>query len=462
MAGAGKTFAVIDLLTQSECFYDYTAIIEEGLSYAIWTQTMGCMPIILHPDSAQTINYFDTLQSPLSGLNMSAGVALCLKMIGSSGDEDTNNQRASMIGEYISQLYTDAFDDWKGRNEDKLDELTRFAFAMEEHRKNNLAPGSSSTEAYVDLRDMARNQPEAYENALKRPSEDDVVRFSKNQVGQDLVRNLAYAFFEPEQFPTHTSLVEMMRYGRMPHHKKDDTDYMSSLLSAWCRGSGKNGPLFDGVTNINLTGRVTHFELGLIPESNKELKEAAGFLVANFVRQKIVTMPRAMRKRLVFEEMVRFLGVKGGDKIVSESYAQMRKFGCWVISIVQQYAQFQHSPLRPILVGNSKMFLIMKQNDRRELLDLASDIGLPDTAQHTILDYRLPEHQNPRDRASFYTVMALDGATNPCGTVKCKCDPVMIYVASSNGSLFDKRAKALARYPDVIDGIFAEALGNKG
>jgi hypothetical protein len=31
----------------------------------------------------------------------------------------------------------------------------------------------------------------------------------------------------------------------------------------------------------------------------------------------------------------------GGEEIVNESYAKMRKFNCWNISIVQQYSRFQ-------------------------------------------------------------------------------------------------------------------------
>ena len=33
MSGAGKSVTLCDLLSQTEAFYDYTAIIEEGLSY---------------------------------------------------------------------------------------------------------------------------------------------------------------------------------------------------------------------------------------------------------------------------------------------------------------------------------------------------------------------------------------------------------------------------------------------
>ena len=40
MSGAGKSVTVCDLLSQTEGYFDYTVIIEEGLSYGLYTQTV--------------------------------------------------------------------------------------------------------------------------------------------------------------------------------------------------------------------------------------------------------------------------------------------------------------------------------------------------------------------------------------------------------------------------------------
>ena len=63
MSGAGKSVTVCDLLTQTEGYFAYTVIIEEGLSYRIYTATVeeGARPIIIHPDGDLTINYLDTV-----------------------------------------------------------------------------------------------------------------------------------------------------------------------------------------------------------------------------------------------------------------------------------------------------------------------------------------------------------------------------------------------------------------
>jgi hypothetical protein len=45
-----------------------------------------------------------------------------------------------------------------------------------------------------------------------------------------------------------------------------------------------------------IDGRVAHFELGQIPEHAIEMRAAANFLVANYGRQKINTVPRSVPK----------------------------------------------------------------------------------------------------------------------------------------------------------------------
>src|SRR5438552_13724667 len=78
-----------------------------------------------------------------------------------------------------------------------------------------------------------------------------------------------------------------------------------------------------------------------------------------FTRQHI-TMPRRLRKRNVYEEVARLLDIPGGKQIVKERYAQMRKFNCWNISIVQQYGRFKESRIRSAVFGNSRQFFLMR------------------------------------------------------------------------------------------------------
>lgn len=67
MSGTGKSVTMCDLLSQTEGYFAYTVIIEEGLSYGIYTQTIepAAKPIIIQPDGNITINYLDTKGLPL-------------------------------------------------------------------------------------------------------------------------------------------------------------------------------------------------------------------------------------------------------------------------------------------------------------------------------------------------------------------------------------------------------------
>ena len=52
-----------------------------------------------------------------------------------------------------------------------------------------------------------------------------------------------------------------------------------------------------------------------------------------------------------------------------------------------------------------------------------------------------------------------------CGTLVNYVNPYMLYVASSNGDVFDQRARALAAYDNPFDGVVAEVnktLAEKG
>ncbi len=73
MSGTGKSVTMCDLLTQTELYFDYTVLIEEGLSYGIYTKTVDptAEPIILQPDGSLTINYLDTTGLPLTPLHLS-------------------------------------------------------------------------------------------------------------------------------------------------------------------------------------------------------------------------------------------------------------------------------------------------------------------------------------------------------------------------------------------------------
>ena len=456
MSGTGKSVTMCDLLSQTELYYDYTVIIEEGLSYGIYTKTVdpNAEPIILQPDGSLTINYLDTTGLPLTPLHLSTATALVARMAGVSADEEKQMLRQAQISKYLHQLYEDAFQDWTNRHPEKMAQVARHACALAAYRRERLAPGATTLDAFADFRDWQRASEDETQAFLASFEEAEVLRFSKDPNTIREVRNLAFSYFTPTEYPTHRMLQELMQL-EASGASKDQVMQIATLLLPWCR-DGNYGPLFDGESNISLTGKIAHFELGYISESAKELKSAAGFLITNYTRQHIITMPRALRKRNVYEEVARFLDIPEGEKIVKESYAQMRKFNTWNIAIVQQYARFKESRIRSAVFGNSRQFFMMKQNDRADLDDIAQDIALPEVTKQTIMNYPLPDQQTGQ-KFSAFTYYHVDALRPICGTAHNIASAEMLYCSSTSGEHFEKRARQLKQYGDIIEGIVMHA-----
>ena len=460
MSGAGKSVTVCDLLTQTEGYFGYTVIIEEGLSYGIYTATVeeGARPIIIHPDGDLTINYLDTKGLPLTPDHLSAATALVARMIGTSAQEDKQMLRQAQIAKYINLIYEDSFQDWQKKRHDQLLDIARHALALQQFRAERMPPGATSLETFADFRDWKASHPDEARNYLRQFDEAAALKFLKEPKTSKEVRNLAFACFTPDEFPTHRMLQELMMLDPMGA-ERDQIMEIATLILPWCR-DGNYGCLFDGTSNLSLTGKIAHFELGYIPESAKELKAAAGFLITNHARKHIMTLPRAIRKRNVYEEVARFLDIPGGQEIVQESYAQLRKFNCWNISIVQQYARFKQSRIRSAVFGNSRQFFILRQNDRTDLEDMGKDIALPEVTQHAIMNYPLPDHQAGQKYSPF-TYLHTDSARNLCGTVHNVASPEILYCSSSSGEHFDRRARELRQSPSIVEGIIHHANRRK-
>ncbi len=121
MTRAGKSAFMCDLLSQTDPYYDFTLIVEEGLSHGIWTQAQGATPIVIQPDGDLTLNYLDTQGAPLTNLQITTAAALAAKMAGHPADEDKRSLRFAQITQYVEQLYTDRFEEWIAEDASRLD-----------------------------------------------------------------------------------------------------------------------------------------------------------------------------------------------------------------------------------------------------------------------------------------------------------------------------------------------------
>lgn len=456
MSGAGKSAFMCDILSQTEPFYSYTVIIEKGLSYGVYTATMGAKPIIIHPDSDLTINYLDTHKLPLSPSQIANATALVSQMCGAADSAEQENMRYATIMSYIRQVYQDAYDNWLKSHKEKLHEITAFVIACLDYKTAKMPESSKLVDAYLEFKEFSLEKPAEFKAMIDGVTLEQIARFSKGLETVEIVRDFSFAWFEAEDFPTHSELQELMLASVNPVHDIEAVKRIATLLSAWNAG-GAYGPLFDGHTNISLTGKIAHFELGYIAKATPELKKLAAFLITNYARNHVISLPRKTRKRYIFEEAESLLDMPGGEALISECYTQMRKFGCWVLSIVQQYAQFKHNRVRPAIMGNCKQFYIMKQVDRGDLSDLTDrdreGIDLPEVTQESIMTYPAPEHLPENDKYSSLTYFHIDRYMPLIGTCRNYCSPEMLYCSASSEDDFDKRMRELKSFDNPVTAI---------
>lgn len=458
----GKSSQTIDLLSQTDCFFAFRGIVEEGLSYGTFVQLVGGESIILHPDGELTLNYLDTQGLPLTRMHVSAAAGLLSVMAGKSPDPEINIARTALYGEYLEQIFTDAWNDHRRGHPERELRAARWAKAVERAQRDRSGPSQtlSVLEVFADLKELAAADPTRLEEMLACFGDGELLAYARRPETARRVRDMGLAFLAPDEFPIHTSVVEIMLYSRMAHHDRDMVNRLASRLAAWQR-NGANGKLFDGVTNRSLTRRVVHFELGQLPNSNSQMKEAAMYLIANRLRQRVIMMPRAQRKQFVFEEPSRYLEVGGVEQLFGEFYAQMGKFACHILPVTQQYGQLARSALRPVIFGNSKQFFLFKQNDRHDLDEQGDAVGLPESARAAIRGFTAPEYQREDDRFSQMAVFSQEGEHTQCGVVRNYVTPEMLYVSESSGERYDERARALSAYEDPYAGVLAETARHR-
>lgn len=458
-SGNGKSVLTMEMMTQSECYFDYTVIVEEGLSYGIYTQTVSpnARPIIIQPNGNLTINYFDTRGLPLNAMQLSNGTALLQLLCGQRSDEDKNRMREALLASALKELYDEFFTQWSKKNREKVFEITRHAMTLDYWLEQKMPIGSTLLESFTDFRDFQKQHGDEADALLKKWEEDKVLRYYKDPNTSERVRNLSFAYFKPEEFPHHSHLQEKLLLDSHGTSKEaDELGLISKLLEPWCRG-GNYGALVDGVTNIDITDKIAHFELGYIPESAALLKGVAGFLITNDARNEVMRRPRSQRKRFILEELSAFLSISSGPKIVLELYERMRKYNCWVCSIIQQSRRFRESPVRPAVMGNSRMGLLLKQSDTQELDAMCERFALPEVTKRAVMRFPDPGKMKNTKPYSGVVYYHEQGDRPLICVARNYANREMIYCSSSTGSIFEKRAKELKGHNSVIEGIFENA-----
>jgi hypothetical protein len=455
--GSGKSALLMDLMSQTDGEWSYRFYQEEGMAFVTQAQLCGMRSLVLRESGDCTLNPFDTLGLPLTSATVSRVVRTCMKLVGLSRDEDRNRRREGLLGEYVRSHFEDCAEDWKNADERRWHHLGRRALATEglRSREDDLLDG------HLALLELERCNPAAAAALLAKPDEDEVVRYGVSLGGRRVIEALAFSRFAPAEYPRFDGLVSLMRHGRLPHHRSaaaaGELDFLSSELSRGLRAGGVVGAFIDGTPNLDVRGAGLHFDTSFLPEGT--LKDLAGFVVFDHVRQHILALPRGQSKVMLLDELRRILLIPGALEFVKELLAQMRKYRCVFIGAFQEPSQIDDidPALTELLFGQCKQYFLMRQNNTEQVKRIARVIGLPGAAQRAIVQHPLVEHQSGARKASYFTFFSREAEVPVCGTVRVEVDPAMLYVAESSGAVFDSRAKALGKYGSVYEGVLAEA-----
>lgn len=456
MTGAGKSSLMIELLSQIEHAIGYLYLQEEGMALATYATVRGIPSLAIKQSSDYTLNPLDTFGLPLTGRNPDTAARVGMKLVGLSKDDDKNKRRANLIGQYATLLYREMAEDYKDRDESRWERLTRLTMAVEKMRRGD----EDFLDGFKTLRHMQREDPGRVAEMVARFREEEVVKFQTAPATRDLISSMVFTQLKPDEYPQWGTLVDIMRSGRMSNHKTgavaDELTNLETDLSQGKRFGGRVGSLLDGATNVPLFGAGLHLDTSAL--SDGMLKEVAGFLFPEMVRQHIMALPRSVLKMMYLDELRRILLIPNASEYVKEMLAQLRKYTACFVGAFQSPSQIDEidPALAALLMGQCKQHFLMRQNDSGEMAKLAKALRLPEVAQRAILSHPLLEHQRGQ-KASYFTLFADEGnGKATCGTVRVAVSKPLLYVATSNGDVFDKKAAALRRYLDPVEGVYAE------
>ena len=381
--GMGKSVVLTHHLLETDHHYGFTAIVESGLSHAPYTRSCGIEPIVFQTDGLQTLNPFDTQFLPWSSFHQATLTAFVSNAVGIPADEDRALRQRALINKHLDRLRAErAQDHLRHLTAPQREALIRRALACHTwaHRHQ-----LSDIEAFLEFRDLERRQPQEAEALVTNFSTSALWEFEQRHPSK--VQNLVFAQLQPAE---HLTVSAFQEYLLLAEEDIEECRSLATLLKLWCRG-GPHGNPFDAASNVSLTGPVVHFELGLIPEAARDIRRVVGFLILNGLRHHILSLPRLMRKRLVIEEVSRFLEVPGSEAILRALFESFRHTNTQVTVVGQSYSRIADTSIRVALVGNTRAWMIFNTGDRQDVERLGQDLGLSRASIESILRFVRPD-----------------------------------------------------------------------
>ena len=419
--GAGKSLALNKLLIETDDHFAHTAIVEEGMSQAPYIRSHGIEPVIFRTDGTQTLNPFDTQGAPLTSSAATTQTAIVSSMLGLRNDDEKSPRKSALISRQLGRLCEEhAEQQLRNSPMKKRSQIVRHAMVLDQLARERAIDEPEAFAAFNKLRGEA---PAEADKLLGQFSQSQMDEFES--VKKQAVVHLLFAYLAPDEHLTLSSLREHLE---LADQDEEECRWLATLLAPWCR-DGNYGSLFDGASNVVVNGPVVHYELGFISKAAEKIKGVVGLMIINSIRNHVLAMPRALKKRVIIEELSRFLDIPGGVEIVRELFEQFRKFNVQVIIVAQQYSRIADTPIRAAIMGNTRAWLIFNTGDRRDVERLCDDLGLSKVACESILRQPRPDQQTGSKYSEFLYYHTSDRQPI-CGTVRYVLLPHQIPVSN--------------------------------
>src|SRR5260221_12911841 len=195
--GSGKSLLVNDILVQTEPCYDYTVIVDNGLSYGVYTQCVeeGAAPIIIRSNGNCTFNPLDTRGLPLSNESLSNITALMSLLIGGADTPEKRRYREALMTSQVREIYCDYYRPYRREHEDRMAQMAREALCGERMLKERSSQGDGFVDAFVEFREFQKDDPEAADEWLGSFSASEIEAFVQNPKSEAVLENMGFAHF---------------------------------------------------------------------------------------------------------------------------------------------------------------------------------------------------------------------------------------------------------------------------
>ena len=337
------------------------------------------------------------------------------------------------VAEALNQLFTSRFNQMERAEPERALAVARHALALRQCKKSN----TDALETFIDFRDWQAANPAEAEERLARFTEGEAVSFLKDRATRPEAVRLACAGLKPNEQLTHTELREWLHLRAASARDPLIAD-LAEIMKDFGKG-GAGGQLFDGLSTIDLHRPVLHLELGLLDQRHPALLGAGGHLAQLLALRRNLTLPRGVRKFVLFEEASALLSMPGAEALMRRGYEQARKFNAVLGAVFQNYSRLRELSLCPTLLSAAQQCLLLKQNGLPDLKLLVDDLGLPTSMMSTMSQFPRPANAGYAD----FTLFCRDTPHAACGVARHIPSKEMHYVTCSTPAHVEARNATL-------------------